>query len=192
MSERTETGPVDFLRDPSCGMLTVTTLLLETESGEHEDVLVDVQDVSSRGIVVFVPEPVEVGRTARLCSASASDQVLIHHCEKRANGFLAVLRLVCPERRTEERFPTAAKGMLYFVTPTGRRVVDVSLTNISQGGVQLEMQEPVEVPQLVQLSGDGFECTGVVCYCHRDGERFLAGVQFSRRPNLKQPSAHFA
>jgi hypothetical protein len=192
MTELTETGAADVLAATADAFVAGATLLPETESGQENHVPADVQDVTSGGIVVSLPRPLEVGRTCTFRWGPATDRVIIHHCEKRPKGFLAVLRVVRQERRREERLRTAGTAMLCCEGPAGRRALSVSVTNISHGGLQVEMQEPVDVSRMVRLSGENFECVGLVCYCCRDGGRFLAGVRFARRPTIKRLPATFA
>lgn len=192
MAELAETGPVDVLTPALEGFVTAGTLLLETESGQKNHIRANVQDVTSGGIVVSLPRPMEVGRTCTFRWGPATDRVIVHHCERRQNGFLAVLRVVRQERRREERVHTAGRAMLCCDGRAAPRAFSVRVTNISQGGLQVEMPEPVDVSQMVRISGENFECVGRICYCCREGERFLAGVRFSRRPSVKRLPANFA
>ena len=69
--------------------------------------------------------------------------------------------------------------------PDRKREILGVVTNISEGGLQLESSEAMHPDRMVWITGATFECVGWTRYCNRRANGFLIGVELTRQPYLK-------
>lgn len=172
------------------------SLLLETErsaafswrsaSGETLHATAEVETIMQDGIVLLAPAPITVGQTVYLNWSGAERRAEVHHCEKRANAYLLILRFILYERRRADRLSSAGTGTLQWSMPGGaRQAARVSVRNIGASGALIVSDQPLVVDQMVRLSGETWECIGRIRYCRRDGKKFLSGIQLTQPPQPK-------
>jgi hypothetical protein len=154
-------------------------------SGEERETDSRVEDVSLSGTVCLLSEPLEAGQTVRITWLLGEHRATVQHCQRRGKGYLAVLRLVVHERRTEDRLTAGGGGKLFFSDHLSGRAVTVQVVDVSARGAQVASSERLEPHRNVRLTGGTWECLGSVRYCRKEGDSFFAGIQFLRPPRAR-------
>lgn len=74
------------------------------------------------------------------------------------------------------------------------RISKARLIDFSEGGIQIELPERVEVRLPIHLRAELYNLDGyaLVRYCRRVGQRFRVGLRFSEGVRLEQPAAAYA
>src|SRR5713226_8121000 len=86
------------------------------------------------------------------------------------------------ELRREPRAPTTGAGWLHWKG----RSVEVIVRNVSDSGAQLQVSESLNVPEMVRLAGDTWECLGWTRYCTKQGSKFVVGIEIVGQPYLRE------
>jgi hypothetical protein len=154
-------------------------------SGEERETDSRVEDVSPSGTVCLLAEPLEAGRTVWIKWLLGEHRAMVQHCQRRGKEYLAVLRLVVHERRTEDRLTAGGGGQLFFSDHLSGRAVAVQVVNVSARGAQVASSERLEPHRNVRLMGGTWECLGVIRYCRQKGDSFFAGIHFVRPPRAR-------
>ncbi|MGH9660927.1 MAG: PilZ domain-containing protein [Bryobacteraceae bacterium] len=87
------------------------------------------------------------------------------------------------ELRSQARLPFQAPLQLAWQSRDGKfRRVQGAARDVSRQGLQLELNEPVEVGARVNVRCADFEAFGsaTVAYCRQEGEVWVAGLSFPR------------
>lgn len=164
----------------------LVTLRWQSPSGELASARAEVHDVTTGGIVVRLPEPITVGQTVRLLDDRSERSAAVMHCEKQREGFLAVLHFLAHNRRRQDRLAARGNGTLHWADGGGQRMASVAIRNVTDSGVQIEIDKCLPLLQLVRLSGETWECQGRVLYCNRqEGTNYVAGIEWTRPPYPK-------
>ncbi|GEM_PF-1801455 len=95
---------------------------------------------------------------------------------RKGEAFVSTDSDVIPDRRRSERTPTGGWATL----DCGPHCVTVRVTNLSDEGATIELAGPVEAPQMARLTGEVWQCLGWLRYCKPEGEKYVAGFQFTR------------
>ncbi len=160
-------------------------------SGMRRSSTAEIQNVSAGGMAVKIPQPLEAGQMVILDWKVAEEKGLVRFCRQEADGFLAGVRFVPRDRRREDRLSVSGRGTLYWTDGPGeRRAVAVTVTNVTDEGIQIEIPEAIPVSKHVRLSGDALECLGVLRYCEKIGTQFVGGIQLVRPVHEKNAAEY--
>ncbi len=77
--------------------------------------------------------------------------------------------------------PTTGGGVLHWRGAS----IPVTVRNVSDGGVQLQVPQAINVPEVIRLTGETWECLGSTRYCTRQGSKFVVGVEIVGEPYQK-------
>lgn len=153
--------------------------------GDSRSVPAEVKDVTTWGVAIFMSEALVGGQTVSVRWDDRKTKAVVRHCERRATGFLVVLRFLPFERRKEDRLATDGHAVLRWVDGSGVHVKTVWVKDATPGGLQVETEQPLAVRQAVRVSGAIWDCGGHVRYSVAEGEKFIVGIQFSEPPSGK-------
>ena len=154
-------------------------------SGEGHYALAQVEAVTADGMVVLLSEPLVAGQSVWIQEQPSDRVATVLCCVKRVMRYLVILKLRPLERRRESRLLAGGNGTLHWGGPDGVKSAMVSVCNMTESGMQLEVPERLQATQSIRLSGETWECHGIVRYCRPEGGRLVAGVQFTRPPYPK-------
>ena len=154
-------------------------------SGDGRYGLAHVEAVNADGMVVLLREPLVAGQTVWIRERPTDRVATVVCCVKRVMRYLVILRLRPLERRRESRLPAGGCGTLYWTGPDGSKSARVAVRNMTEGGMQLEVPDRLDVGQSIRLSGETWQCQGIVRYCRPERGQLLAGVQLTRPPYPK-------
>ncbi len=162
-----------------------------SSSGSTRSAAVEVQDFSAEGVAISIPESIAVGQTVLLNWSLSEKKGAIRYCRWDGQGFRAGVRLVPHERRRHNRLSATGLGELCWKDRSGAsRTVMVTVSNVTEDGIQIEMIEEIPAQSHVRISGETMECLGVLLYCANDGAKFVGGVQLVR-PAYAKNSAEY-
>lgn len=80
------------------------------------------------------------------------------------------------EQRGSERHQIILPCLVTIVEPPGQRVSG-KILNLSEGGTQIRLEQPLKPSTLVQIDYDDNLLMGEVIYCRQDQSDWLAGVR---------------
>jgi len=160
-------------------------LAWRTDAGEGRNALARVVTVTEHGLVVRLGEPLQVGQTIWIREQPADRVAIVLSCLEQVSGYLVSLQIRPLERRRESRPSAGGAGTLHWTSPNGAKRALVSVRDMTDVGMRLEVPERLEANQRIRLSGENWECQGVVRYCEPAGDRFVAGVELTRPPYEK-------
>jgi hypothetical protein len=81
------------------------------------------------------------------------------------------------EKRREPRFSTEGSAEIQSLNPFIPNFSNVSLVNVSKGGLGLESNERLGVGTLIRVRLNNTIIFGYVRYCNTSGEKFDVGIQ---------------
>ncbi|MBI3694026.1 MAG: hypothetical protein HY238_04180 [Acidobacteria bacterium] len=154
-------------------------------SGEGRYAVARVETVAEDGMVVLLPEPLVAGQTVWIREKPADRVASVLSCIEQAVGYRVSLTVKPLERRREFRLLAGGCGRLSWTGPNGRKSARVSVRDMTDSGMKLDVPERLEANQHIRLSGEAWECQGIVRYCRLEGGGFVAGVELTRPPYPK-------
>ena len=149
------------------------------ETGEFCHQTVEVRDTSEGGAGVVSPHGLAAGQNMWIEQHGELTKAIIHHSTELGGNYLLGLGKIPVERRRQERQPATETGMLEW--GSGHRSA-VLVKNVSDGGIQLEVPDQIPKSLVVRLTFGPWLCLGLVCYCKRDTEKYLVGMQLVGNP----------
>ena len=155
------------------------TLVWMTAEGKRRSAPVEIEHAGQRGMRLRAPEPLTLGQTVLVGGGPVECKASICLCTPQEPGFLLGVEFVREERRRADRVPAAGRGRLQWVERSGPREAAVRVSNVTEDGIQIELEQSLEFHQIVRLAGEAWECLGRVRYCRNEGARFTAGIKLT-------------
>ena len=81
-----------------------------------------------------------------------------------------------PDQRQAERLQLSHPALVTLVGTT-RQLLHGMIRNVSEGGTQVRLDQPVSSSTLVKIEYDDNLLLGEVVYCQRDDSGWLAGIK---------------
>jgi hypothetical protein len=85
-----------------------------------------------------------------------------------------VLIMDAKERRTENRVNWRGRVQLIL---TGYEPIAANITDISEMGCGLQVDQPVASGLAIGIQGEGFEADGIIRHCYRHDGGFRLGIR---------------
>ena len=92
-------------------------------------------------------------------------------------------------KRFAQRTSVNGEGALTWDAGNGTRQCRAKVRNMSDGGLQLFVSRPLAAGWTACLTGELFECFGVVRYCQPADGGFIAGLEFRKAPYVRSDNA---
>ena len=168
-----------------------TCMWIDSE-GRRQSQPIQILDRSDEGLGFRVSQRLESGQTGWIeIDSETFLKGVVRFCEWEVDGYRAGLVRVRRELRRFDREPSGGAGTLYWAKDTNRGISAPVIThNVTSEGLQLEIPVAVPISTVVRLSGSVLECQGVTRYCRQADGHYLVGIEFLRRPYLKDTAEY--
>jgi hypothetical protein len=158
------------------------------DDGNQHSAQASMIERSADGLRIVSPREFTVGDEIRISLPKDGEDIKanVRHHEDANSGWHIGLRLIRNERRRFPRLPVEGGAIMRWIGSDQRsQEALVEVKNIASDGMQIKIPESVTVGTTVKVSGKTMQCVGVIWYCNAEGDSYLAGIQLSRDPYLK-------
>lgn len=134
---------------------------------------------SRRGFGIRTPRQIAAGKTILVTPENeAPIKAIVRHCSTNETGWYLGVELVPHDKRRSDREPIHCAAKVTCTRDGRRDDLDVIIKDASEGGLQLESYEPLDVDQLIEVSHLSSSRQGIVAYCRPRGDAYRVGIQF--------------
>lgn len=155
--------------------------------GEFKRTAGIVRDISGHGYAVSSDDPPETGQSIWIQRAQApAMRASVRRVERRDSDWLVALEVIRHEKRRFERQPADGRAKARWLGPNGMaHSCGGRVVNLSDAGMQIEVEEAPPEGAYVRIIGRQMECAGSLRYCRAitDCGPYLIGLQFVQRRN---------
>ncbi len=148
---------------------------------------IEVNRYYGRGLLGVSGAELPQGRCVWVREANAVYGAYVRSCLPTGDSFAVDLEFRNVGRRGDDRIPVGDPIVATWEDPSqGAMVTDGMVLDVSDGGLQLSLDERVVPGALIRISGDEFECLGSASYCIPTDGGLRVGVQFLQEPALRE------
>jgi hypothetical protein len=177
-----------YSRKPAAIEVTLRWALLD---GEWKTAVGRACDVSRDGFAVTTEDPPEPGQSVWVQWASApAIRASVRRVQRKADGWVVGLEAIRREKRRYERQPADGVAKARWLGESAQAESCLArVANISDAGMQVEVEQAPPEGAYVRVVGRQVECAGSLRYCLpvREGGPYLIGLQFVQRGFPEKP-----